>query len=83
VAHDFSQESRLAAETTCLAQSYTLPDGRVIRLGPERFMAPEALFRPQLVDVEAPGIAEMAFNCIQASVGEGGGECVGVGWGEG
>lgn len=65
VAHDFSQEMRLANQTTCLAQSYTLPDGRVIKVGAERFMAPEALFRPSLVDVEAPGLAEMAFNCIQ------------------
>jgi hypothetical protein len=28
-------------------------------------MAPEALFDPSLVDVEGPGIAEMAFVAIQ------------------
>ena len=27
-------------------------------------MAPEAMFNPGLLDIEAPGIAEMAFNCI-------------------
>lgn len=46
-------------------QSYTLPDGRVLRVGGERMMAPEILFRPSLMDVEAPGVAELAFQCIQ------------------
>lgn len=40
-----------------LTLSSQLPDGRVIKLGPERFQAPEALFQPHLVDVEAPGMA--------------------------
>ncbi|EFJ41468.1 actin-related protein Arp2 [Volvox carteri f. nagariensis] len=65
VAFDYQKELKLARETTQLMRSYTLPDGRVIRLGPERFMAPEAMFNPRLLDVEAPGIAEMAFNAIQ------------------
>nr|BAU61515.1 actin related protein2 [Parachlorella kessleri] len=65
VALDFQQEAKLARETTCLVKSYTLPDGRVIRVGAERFTAPEAMFNPSLLGVEAPGIAEMAFSCIQ------------------
>lgn len=28
-------------------------------------MAPEALFNPSLVDMEAPGVAEQVFQCIQ------------------
>jgi actin-related protein 2 len=44
-----------------------LPDGRVIKVGSERFEAPEALFQPHLVDVESPGMAEMLFNTIQAA----------------
>jgi actin-related protein 2 len=48
-------------------KSYTLPDGRVIRLGPECFSAPEILFQPSKVDIESPGISEMAFNAIQVS----------------
>lgn len=44
---------------------YTLPDGRVIKLGPERFQAPEVMFSPRLLDMEVPGVAEMAFNAIQ------------------
>ncbi|XP_046688965.1 actin-related protein 2-B-like, partial [Homalodisca vitripennis] len=48
--------------------AYTLPDGRVIKLGGERFEAPpEALFQPHLIDVEGQGIAELVFNTIQAA----------------
>jgi len=50
-----------------LVENYTLPDGRVIKVGSERFEAPEALFQPHLVDVEAVGMAEQLFNCIQAA----------------
>jgi actin-related protein len=34
-----------------------LPDGRVIKIGQERFEAPECMFQPHLVDVEQPGVA--------------------------
>ena len=36
---------------------YTLPDGRVIKVGAERFEAPEALFQPSLIGVESRGLA--------------------------
>ncbi|GFP99004.1 actin-related protein 2 [Phtheirospermum japonicum] len=42
-----------------------LPDGRVIKVGNERFQAPEALFTPELIDVEGDGMADMVFRCIQ------------------
>lgn len=60
-------EQRLALETTVLVESYTLPDGRVIKVGGERFEAPEALFQPHLINVEGQGIAELVFNTIQAA----------------
>jgi len=44
-----------------------LPDGRVIKVGPERYEAPECMFQPHLVDVEQPGVAEMLFQTIQAA----------------
>ena len=44
VAHDVNIERRLAQETTVLETTHTLPDGRVIKLGRERFEAPECLF---------------------------------------
>ncbi|KAJ3132626.1 Arp2/3 complex subunit, actin nucleation center [Physocladia obscura] len=66
VGYDLALEQKLATETTVLVESYTLPDGRVIKVGSERFEAPEALFQPHLVDVESDGIADMLFNCIQS-----------------
>jgi hypothetical protein len=37
----------------------------VIKVGRERFMAPEALFCPGFIDVDGVGIAEALFNTIQ------------------
>lgn len=66
-AYNVEQEQKLALETTVLVQSYTLPDGRVIKLAGERFEAPEILFQPHLIDVESVGIAELLFNTIQSA----------------
>ena len=44
-----------------------MPDGRVIKVGGERFEAPEALFQPHLINIEGVGIAELLFNTIQAA----------------
>ena len=48
-------------------QDYTLPDGRKIKVGRERFEAAEALFNPDLVDCEGAGMADMVFDMIQAA----------------
>ena len=48
-----------------LVKEYTLPDGRVIKIGRERYEASEVLFNPGLADVEAEGMSEMLFNMIQ------------------
>jgi actin-related protein 2 len=55
VSYDLELDNKLAEETTVLVESYTLPDGRVIKVGQERFEAPECLFQPHLLDVEQPG----------------------------
>jgi actin-related protein 2 len=65
VAYDINQERALAQETTCQMESYTLPDGRVIKVGRERFEAPEALFNPSLIDCEKSGMADLVFEMIQ------------------
>ncbi|KAA6383227.1 MAG: putative actin family [Streblomastix strix] len=57
-------EERLATETTTLTESYELPDGRVIKIGRERYRAPECLFKPHLLDIEGGGVAEQVFNSI-------------------
>ncbi|KAL6046597.1 Actin-related protein 2 [Balamuthia mandrillaris] len=64
VGYDLELEKRLALETTVLIEKYTLPDGRVIKVGRERFEAPECMFNPNLVDIETPGMGELVFDCI-------------------
>lgn len=39
----------------------------MIKVGSERFEAPECMFQPHLVDVEQPGMAELLFNTIQSA----------------
>lgn len=64
VGYDIDVEQKLAQETTTCVETYELPDGRKIKVGGERFGAPEALFQPHLVDVESKGMAELLFDCI-------------------
>lgn len=65
VLYDLDLDAKLAHETTTLVEQYELPDGRVIKVGSERFEAAECLFQPNLVDVEQPGVGETLFNTIQ------------------
>eukprot|EP00245_Coleochaete_scutata_P008171 TRINITY_DN2434_c0_g1_i2.p1 TRINITY_DN2434_c0_g1~~TRINITY_DN2434_c0_g1_i2.p1 ORF type:complete len:387 (-),score=85.90 TRINITY_DN2434_c0_g1_i2:627-1787(-) len=65
VSFDYKRELQLAEETTILVKQYTLPDGRVIKVGAERFQAPEALFTPELMGLEGAGLTDMVFRCIQ------------------
>jgi len=64
VGYDLELEGRLSTETTVLVDTFTLPDGRVIRVGGERFQAPEVLFEPRLLDVDGNGIAWQVFDSI-------------------
>jgi len=67
VGYDLEVEKRLAMETTVLIQSYELPDGRVVKLANERYEAPEVLFQPHLLDLEAQGVADLLFNTIMSA----------------
>ena len=44
-----------------------LPDGRIVKVAGERFQAPEALFQPNLINIEGCGVAELLFNTIQSA----------------
>eukprot|EP01027_Heterolobosea_sp_BB2_P009845 GEZU01014484.1.p1 GENE.GEZU01014484.1~~GEZU01014484.1.p1 ORF type:complete len:328 (-),score=58.85 GEZU01014484.1:176-1159(-) len=44
---------------------YKLPDGTVIKVGPERYRAPEILFQPSLIGLEYEGIHECLVNSIK------------------
>jgi actin-related protein 2 len=67
VGYDLEVERRLALEKTTLIQKYELPDGRVIKVGSERYEAPEVLFSPHLLDLDGGGVHEMLFGMIQAA----------------
>eukprot|EP00483_Globobulimina_turgida_P004909 UN04918 len=51
-------------ETTTLVQPFQLPDGRIIKVGRERFEASEVLFDPDKAGVEGKGLHELLFNSV-------------------
>jgi actin-related protein 2 len=67
VGYDLQLENQLALDTTVLIAKYTLPDGRVIKLGQERYLAPECLFNPSLLGKDEGGVSEMLFKVINDS----------------
>lgn len=67
VGYDIEVEQKLANETTVLVETYSLPDGREVKVGGERFGAPECLFQPHLLGIEGMGMAELLFDCINSA----------------
>ncbi|XP_064423836.1 actin-1 isoform X3 [Latimeria chalumnae] len=47
-----------------IQKEYKLPDGNVIRIGSQLFRAPETLFLPANIGVEAPGVHKLTFTSI-------------------
>ncbi|KAF7946553.1 hypothetical protein EAE96_009550 [Botrytis aclada] len=43
---------------------YALPDGNKIKIGAERFRAPEILFDPEIIGLEYPGIHQIVVDAI-------------------
>eukprot|EP00758_Cryptobia_borreli_P007901 Tbor_TRINITY_DN5337_c4_g2::TRINITY_DN5337_c4_g2_i1::g.4239::m.4239/K05692/ACTB_G1; actin beta/gamma 1 len=63
VADDYEEEMTNSAKTVS-EEPFELPDGSVIQVGNQRFRCPEALFKPHLIGLEAPGFHEMTFQSI-------------------
>jgi len=64
VALDYDEELEKASQSSSIDMQYELPDGNVITVGSERFRAPEALFDPNMVGLEADGIHKKTFETI-------------------
>jgi centractin len=65
IAFNSQKEEKLETEhQTTAQQTYKLPDGRVVHVGPERFRAPELLFNPGLIGQEYRGAHEMLADSI-------------------
>ena len=43
---------------------YQLPDGKKLKIGAERFRAPEILFNPEIIGLEYPGIHQIVVDAI-------------------
>lgn len=46
---DVEADKKKASESTELTKSYELPDGQTVNINTPRFMAPEAVFKPELI----------------------------------
>merc|ERR1712224_82478 len=64
VALDFEDDMSISASSSTVDKTYELPDGNVITVGSERFWCPEALFKPNMIGLEAAGVHETTFNSI-------------------
>ena len=49
VCQDYLEEIESAKQSSAIKETYTLPDGRVVAVGSERFQTTEALFSPVLI----------------------------------
>jgi len=65
-AQNFLAELQLSKENPNLDVSAELPDGTQITLGPERFLAPEVLFKPSLMGIENLGLHDQIADSILA-----------------
>ncbi|KAK7183949.1 Actin-like protein [Paraphaeosphaeria sporulosa] len=53
-----------AARSDNKSIEYTLPDGQKLKVGAERFRAPEILFNPEIIGLEYPGVHQIVVEAI-------------------
>eukprot|EP01083_Nonionella_stella_P270224 914907_1 len=65
VAKDMDEElEKLSENADPFTMPYTLPDGKILNLGMERFVVGEVFFQPELVGIEADGVQKFVFDAI-------------------
>jgi centractin len=64
VAFNPVREEEVERDNNTEIREYKLPDGKVIKVGPECFRAPEILFNPSIVGTEYGGVHECLVNAI-------------------
>jgi actin-related protein len=65
IALDPEKELKLAEKVSGMEKDYTMPDGEVINIGSERFMAPELLFSPGVIGSEEEPLDELIYRMVQ------------------
>lgn len=64
VAIDPEKEMMLSKKISGMEKAYMLPDGETIRVGVERFIAPECLFNPSVIGKEIEPLDDMIVSAI-------------------
>ncbi|KAH3767729.1 actin subfamily protein [Pelomyxa schiedti] len=57
-------EKELARKEREINMDFTLPDGKVITVGQERFLCPEVLFKPNDIGLDVPGLHASLCDCV-------------------
>ncbi|XP_065744704.1 actin-related protein T2 [Phocoena phocoena] len=57
-------EKELSRRSEEVLREYKLPDGSIIRIGDQLYQAPEALFSPEPLGIQSPGLSKMVSGSI-------------------